>query len=165
MIKLLALDVDGVMTDGSILYGAEGEVLKGFHAQDGLGIKCLMKSGVQVVVISGRDSPPLSRRLDDLGILRRRLNCKDKVAALTDVCDELGITLADCAFMGDDWIDLAVMKVVALSMAPASAVAEVKAIAHWVAERSGGHGAVREACEFVAEHNGTPLLDQLGVGA
>lgn len=165
MIKLLALDVDGVMTDGSILYSADGEVLKSFHVQDGLGIKCLMKSGVHVVVISGRESAPLSRRLDDLGIRRRRLNCKDKVAALTDICDELGLELSDCAFMGDDWIDLKVMTAVALPLAPVNAVDAVKTAAHWVSTCAGGHGAVREACEFVAEKNGTPLLDQMGLEA
>lgn len=163
MIKLLALDVDGVMTDGSIVYSADGETQKVFHVQDGLGIKCLMKSGVQVVVISGRESAPLARRLDDLGIRRSRLNCKDKIIALTDICDELSLSLADCAFMGDDWIDLKVMQAVGLALAPSNAVAEVKAIAHWVSDKAGGAGAVRQACEFIAEKNGVPLITQMNL--
>lgn len=160
-IKLLALDVDGVMTDGSILYTADGEVMKAFHAQDGLGIKYLRKSGVEVAVISGRNSAPLARRLDDLGLRRRRLKCADKTAALQDICDDMGITLDDCAFMGDDWIDLDVMRRVAYAIAPSNAVAEVLAVARWVSVKAGGAGAVREACEHVASLNGINLVDML----
>ena len=109
-IKLLALDVDGVLTDGTILYTSNGEDIKAFHAHDGLGLKLLNKLGVEIAVISGRQSAPLTKRLDDLGIYHRRLNCKDKVAALEDICDELGITLKGVAFMGDDLVDLAAMQ-------------------------------------------------------
>lgn len=149
-IKLLALDVDGVMTDGTIMYTENGEEIKCFHAQDGLGLKLLNKLGVELAVISGRESAPLSRRLDDLGIYHRRLRCSDKVAALNDICDELGIELADVAFMGDDLIDLAAMKACGYAMAPSNAVDDVKEVAHWVGSQSGGHGAVREACEHIA---------------
>jgi len=158
-IKLLALDVDGVMTDGTILYTENGEEMKAFHAHDGLGMKYLHKAGVEIVVISGRRSKPLERRLDDLGIRRRRLKCVDKTAALSDICDELGLTLADCAFMGDDWIDMDVMRQVGYAMAPNNAAQEVKDIAHWVAESDGGHGAVREACDHIAAKMGVKLAD------
>lgn len=158
-IKLLALDVDGVMTDGTILYTAQGEEMKAFNVQDGLGMKCLRKSGVEVVVISGRRSKPLERRLDDLGIRRRRLKCSDKTAALSDICDELGLSLADCAFMGDDWIDMDVMRRVGYAMAPSNAAAEVKEIANWTSVSEGGRGAVREACDHVAAKNGVKLAD------
>lgn len=158
-IKLLALDVDGVMTDGTIHYTEHGEEIKAFNAHDGLGIKYLRKSGVEVAVISGRESRPLERRLSDLGIRRRRFKCVDKKAALMDICDELGIALEDCAFMGDDWIDLDVMKAVGYAMAPRSAVAEIKAITDWVSSKDGGQGAVREGCEHVAELNGVRLVD------
>lgn len=158
-IKLLALDVDGVMTDGTILYTQHGEEVKAFNAQDGLGMKYLRKSGVEVVVISGRQSVPLERRLDDLGIRRRRLKCADKTAALNDICDELGLMLADCAFMGDDWIDMDVMRRVGYAMAPQNAVNDVKEIAQWVSVNEGGSGAVREACEHIAEKNGVSLVD------
>ncbi len=158
-IKLLCLDVDGVMTDGTILYTEHGEEIKAFNAHDGLGIKYLRKAGIEVAVISGRGSKPLARRLSDLGIRRARFKCVDKTAALLDICDELGITLEDCAFMGDDWIDIDVMRRVSYAMAPASAVREVKEIAHWVSEKPGGQGAVRDACEHLAEQIGVRLVD------
>lgn len=158
-IKLLALDVDGVMTDGTILYTAQGEEMKAFHAHDGLGMKYLHKAGVEIVVISGRHSKPLERRLDDLGIRRRRLKCADKTSALNDICDELGLSLADCAFMGDDWIDMDVMRRVGYAIAPSNAALEVKEIADWVSVREGGRGAVREACDHIAEKNGVKLAD------
>lgn len=158
-IRLLGLDVDGVMTDGTIQYTENGEELKAFNAHDGLGIKYLKKAGVEVAVISGRESKPLERRLLDLGIRRRRFKCVDKKAALSDICDELGIGLEDCAFMGDDWIDLDVMRAVGYAMAPKSAVKEVREIADWIATNSGGQGAVREGCEHIAELMGIRLVD------
>lgn len=158
-IKLLCLDVDGVMTDGTIHYTEHGEEIKAFNAHDGLGIKYLRKAGIEVAVISGRGSKPLARRLADLGIRRARFKCVDKTAALLDICDELGITLENCAFMGDDWIDIDVMRRVCYAMAPASAVLEVKEIAHWISEKSGGQGAVREACEHLAQQIGVRLVD------
>lgn len=158
-IKLLGLDVDGVMTDGTIHYTEHGEEIKAFNAHDGLGIKYLQKAGVEVAVISGRQSKPLVRRLSDLGIRRARFKCVDKTAALLDICDELGISLENCAFMGDDWIDLDVMSQVGYAMAPASAVKEVKAIAKWVSDKPGGQGAVRDACEHLAQKIGVSLVD------
>lgn len=158
-IKLLALDVDGVMTDGTILYTEQGEEMKAFNAHDGLGMKYLRKAGVEIVVVSGRRSKPLERRLDDLGIRRRRLKCVDKTAALSDICDELGLSLADCAFMGDDLIDMDVMRKVGYSMAPSSAVQDVKDIADWISVAEGGRGAVREACDHIASKIGVKLAD------
>lgn len=158
-IKLLALDVDGVMTDGTILYTEQGEEMKAFNAHDGLGMKYLHKAGVEIVVISGRQSKPLERRLDDLGIRRRRLKCVDKTAALSDICDELDLSLADCAFMGDDLIDMDVMRRVGYAMAPTSAVQEVKDIADWISHARGGRGAVREACDHIASKIGVKLAD------
>jgi 3-deoxy-D-manno-octulosonate 8-phosphate phosphatase (KDO 8-P phosphatase) len=158
-IKVLALDVDGVMTDGTILYTENGEEIKAFNVYDGLGIKYLQKSGVDVAVISGRASKPLDRRLLDLGIRQMRFKCSDKAIALADICEDLGCEMQDCAFMGDDWIDLDVMRKVGYSMAPPNAVAEVRAIADWISIRAGGFGAVREACEHIAEKNGVRLID------
>ncbi|GHF18327.1 haloacid dehalogenase [Kordiimonas sediminis] len=158
-IKMLALDVDGVMTDGSIYYTREGEEIKAFHAQDGMGIKYLRKSGVHVVVISGRNSPPLLRRLKDLGIRHYRLKCGNKVEALCDICDDLGIDLSETAFMGDDLIDLAVMQAAGYAISPENGCNEVKAIANFITPRCGGHGAVRDACEHVADMNDIRLVD------
>ena len=156
-VKLFALDVDGVLTDGTLFYTVNGEELKAFHAQDGLGLVLLQKLGVHLAVISGRKSAPLEKRLDDLGIRRRRLKCKDKVAALEDICDELGFGLVDVAFMGDDLIDLEAMEAVGLAVAPANAVEPVRVVADFVTKREGGHGAVREACEYLALRMGLNL--------
>jgi 3-deoxy-D-manno-octulosonate 8-phosphate phosphatase (KDO 8-P phosphatase) len=156
-VRLFALDVDGVLTDGKVFYTANGEELKAFHTQDGLGLKLLQKLGVELAVISGRESAPLSKRLDDLGIYHRRLKCKDKVPALKDICDELGITLKDVAFMGDDLIDLEAMEACAYAIAPANAVDSVRVVADLVTKKSGGEGAVREACEHLALRMGHNL--------
>jgi len=158
-VKLFVLDVDGVMTDGGILYTAHGEEQKRFHAHDGLGLKLLGKLGVALAVISGRESAPLVKRLDDLGIYHRRLKCGDKVSALTDICDELDVSFEETAFMGDDLIDLAVMKACGYALAPSNAVFAVKEVADWISVKEGGHGAVREACEHLAEKMGTSLVE------
>jgi len=158
-IKLFALDVDGVMTDGTLLYSAKGEELKAFNAHDGLGLVLLKRLGMELAVISGRDGEALSQRLDDLGISHRRLRCSDKVAALQDICDDLKITMAEVAFMGDDLIDLRAMEAAGFSFAPANAVAAVKSAADLITEKSGGHGAVREACEILVEQMGASLED------
>ncbi|RMB12471.1 KdsC family phosphatase [Eilatimonas milleporae] len=159
MIRLFALDVDGVLTDGTLHYGADGEVLKAFNAKDGLGLSLLMKAGVHVAVISGRSSPALLRRLDDLGIRHHRLGTTAKNAALEDVCACLDLGFEDCAFMGDDLVDLDVMRAVAYAMAPSDAVSDVKAMADFVTDLPGGRGAVREAAEHIAARNGLTLAD------
>lgn len=164
-IRLLVLDVDGVMTDGTILYTAEGEEMKAFNAQDGLGLKLLGKAGVEIAVISGRESAPLVRRLDDLGIFHRHLKCADKVAALTSICADVGCGPEDAAFMGDDLIDLKAMMAAGYALAPANAVDDVKAVANHVTTRAGGQGAVREACEHIAATLDISLADILLEGA
>jgi 3-deoxy-D-manno-octulosonate 8-phosphate phosphatase (KDO 8-P phosphatase) len=156
-IRLLALDVDGVMTDGTIIYSEHGEHLKAFHAQDGMGIKFLRKAGVEIAVISGRNSAPLNTRLDDLGITLRRLKCSNKTLALQELCRDVGCSLDEAAFMGDDLIDFYVMQAAGYCMAPANAVKEIRDIADYVTAASGGHGAVREACEHVADKLGVKL--------
>lgn len=156
-IRLFVLDVDGVMTDGTLLYTANGEEVKAFNAQDGLGLVLLKKLGVQIAVISGRAGAPLERRLDDLGIRQRRLKCKDKVLALEDICADLGLNLSEAAFMGDDLIDIEAMEACSYAIAPANAVEPVRIIADLVTQRTGGHGAVREACEHIAMKMGHNL--------
>ena len=156
-VRLFALDVDGVMTNGSLLYSESGERVKMFHAHDGLGLVLLKRMGMEIAVISGRDSAALSRRLDDLGVVHRRLKCRDKVAALDDICADIGIGLEEVAFMGDDLIDLTAMEAVGFALAPANAVAAVKAAADHVTKMSGGEGAVREACELLAKQMGGSL--------
>ncbi len=149
-VRLFALDVDGVLTDGSLYYTAQGEELKAFHVHDGLGLKLLQQLGVEIAVISGRTSAPLEKRLDDLGIKRRALKCGNKIEALNAMCADLGIGLKDVAYMGDDLIDLEAMEASGFSLAPANAVDSVRIVADHVTSREGGKGAVREACEHLA---------------
>ncbi|WP_417451256.1 KdsC family phosphatase [Kordiimonas sp.] len=156
-VRLLALDVDGVLTDGTLYYTAHGEEMKAFHAHDGLGLKLLHKLGVEVAVISGRKSAALEKRLDDLGITHRRLRCADKVTALAELAAELALPLEDVAFMGDDLIDMGAMQASGYALAPGNAVEAVKAIADYVSPHSGGQGAVRDACEHLAGKLGSSL--------
>jgi len=156
-IRLLALDVDGVLTDGTLYYTANGEEAKAFHAHDGLGLKLLHKLGVEIAVISGRKSAALERRLDDLGITHRRLRCADKVTALAELAAELALPLDEVAFMGDDLIDLGAMRASGYALAPANAVEDVKAISDYVSPHAGGYGAVRDVCEHLAHKLGSSL--------
>jgi len=160
-VKLLALDVDGVLTDGTLYYSADGEAMKAFNAQDGLGLKLLERLGIHVAIISGRDSAALNKRLDDLGIKLRRLRCGNKVVALQEICDGLGIDISEAAFMGDDLVDLKVMEACGHPLAPANAVPAIHMVADHVPHARGGEGAVREVCEYLADRMGTPLMDAL----
>jgi len=160
-IRLFALDVDGVMTDGQLYYSADGEIMKAFNAQDGLGLVLLKKLGIEIAVISGKTSGPLIRRLDDIGIFHRRLNCSNKLEALNDICAEMDISPADVAFMGDDLIDMQVMEACGYALAPANAVEAVRVVANFISKKSGGQGAVRDACEHLALRIGHSLVAAL----
>tara|TARA_R110002110_G_scaffold91264_2_gene237629 strand:+ start:255587 stop:256108 length:522 start_codon:yes stop_codon:yes gene_type:complete len=148
-IKLLALDVDGVLTDGRIYYGNESEELKAFNIKDGLGIKLLQSAGVKVAIITGRQSEIVTRRARELGIADVIQGREDKRQALGELCELYQFSLDDCAYMGDDLPDLGAIKSVRLGMTVADAPAVVRTSAHWCSEANGGHGAVREACEFI----------------
>ncbi len=154
-IRLLILDVDGVLTDGRLVYGPTGEELKVFHVQDGLAIAEARRCGLTVAVISGRASPAVSRRMADLGVLEVHQGTNDKPAVLDALLRRQGVTLRETAYMGDDLQDLPLMRRVGLALAPANAVAEVKRVAHWVGRRAGGEGAVREALEALLKVRGT----------
>ena len=164
-IRVLALDVDGVLTDGKLHYTAHGEEMKAFHVHDGLGMKLLQKLGVEIAVISGRRSAPLEARLDDLGITHRRLRCADKVTALAELAAELALPLESVAFMGDDLIDIGAMQAAGYAIAPANALPDVAAIADYVSPLAGGEGAVRDACEHIAGLLGTSLRAVMEGGA
>jgi 3-deoxy-D-manno-octulosonate 8-phosphate phosphatase (KDO 8-P phosphatase) len=148
-IRLLVLDVDGVLTDGGLFYGASGEETKRFHVHDGLALVAARKAGLQVAVLSSRASAAVTRRLTELGVTEVHQGIGDKGAALAALCERLGIPVSAVAMMGDDLPDLAAMSRVGLALAPANAVAEVKRAAGWVARRRGGEGAVREAVEML----------------
>ena len=150
-IRLLALDADGVLTDGRIFIAdASGsEWTMGFSVRDGHGVRLLIRAGLEVAVISGRDSYGLRLRLGELGIRRSALRCRDKRAALREMLAELGLEPSQAAFVGDDLPDLPVMKHAGLAIAVADAHPDVRAAADWTTVLPGGHGAVREVCDFL----------------
>lgn len=148
-IGLLVLDVDGVLTDGRLRYDADGRESKEFHVRDGYGIQQLRHAGIQVAVISGRQSPAAAARLAELGIAEAHLGRNDKRAAFDQLTARLGIKPDRVASMGDDVPDLEVMEVAALGIAVADAHPVVLAAADWVTRAAGGRGAVREACDLL----------------
>ena len=148
-IKLLALDVDGVLTDGSIYISPAGEVFKGFNAKDGMGISCALRSGLQIAVITGRQSPIVERRCEELGITLLQQGVKDKRLALQQMAQELGLAREEIAYMGDDLNDIPAFKASGLNLVPADAAMEVLAVADIITKASGGRGAVREAITMI----------------
>lgn len=154
-LRLVAFDVDGVFTDGRFYLSDDGTETKAFHTQDGYGIRQLLLSGVAVAVISGRRSAAVEKRMDELGVQHVVLGCKDKVAALGELANSLNIDLADCAYVGDDFPDLALLEKVGLSVSVANGVAAVQERCDYVTRKPGGFGAVREVCDLVvAARNG-----------
>ena len=150
-IKLLALDVDGVLTDGKIYYGNNGEELKAFNIKDGLGIKLLQRVGVTVAIVTGRRSAIVTRRAMELGISDVIQGREDKLTALEELCAQLGVTLNECAYMGDDLPDLSAIGAAGLGLSVVDGAGPVRAAAQWCSTRRGGDGAVREACEFILQ--------------
>lgn len=153
-IRLLALDVDGILTDGRIVYGNNGEELKAFNIKDGLGIKLLQQAGVNVAIITGRQSAIVARRAGELGIEHVIQGREDKREALEELCRLCELAPNDCAYMGDDLPDLGAINHCGLGMTVADASAEVREAALWQSQRCGGDGAVREACEFILRARG-----------
>lgn len=148
-IKLLILDVDGVMTDGRLHYDASGREFKSFHVRDGFGIKRLMEAGVTVAVISGRQSQSAAARMAELGIRHVLLGREDKTAALEQLLAQLGIGADNAACIGDDVPDLPIMSRVALPIAVADCHDAIAAAAAWRTTLPGGAGAVREVCDLL----------------
>ena len=153
-IQLLLLDVDGVLTDGTIVYTEGGGESKGFNTQDGFGLRLLQDSGVDVGLITARTSEAVKRRATDLGFAHLYQGRKDKTAVYEEILDQTGLQPLQTAYMGDDWLDLPLLGRVGLSAAPANSVIEVKRWVHYVCEQSGGRGAVREFCELILEGRG-----------
>lgn len=146
-IRLLVLDVDGVLTDGRLYFGPRGEALKVFHVRDGNGIVQLRRAGIAVVVISGRRSSMVAARCRELGVQYLYQGVRDKLPVLKRLCARLKVPLAACACVGDDLPDLPVLQAVALSFAVADAHATVRRAARFVTTLAGGEGAVREVCD------------------
>jgi 3-deoxy-D-manno-octulosonate 8-phosphate phosphatase (KDO 8-P phosphatase) len=153
-IRVAFFDVDGVMTDGGIFLSDEGETLKRFHILDGLGLKLLPKAGITPVVITGRDSRPLRKRLDALGVTHVHYGTEDKRPAAEQSLATLGCDWSQAAAMGDDWPDLPVLRRCALAVAPPHAHAEVRASARYVTQAAAGHGAAREFCDLLLVASG-----------
>lgn len=153
-IQVAFFDIDGVLTDGGLYFTDEGETLKRFHILDGLGLKLLQRGGITPVVITGRDSAPLRRRLAALGVTRAYFGTEDKAPAAERALAELGLDWSQAAAIGDDWPDLPVLRRCAFAVAPANAHAEVKAIAHHVTSVPGGQGAAREFCDLLLVASG-----------
>ncbi len=152
-IKLLALDVDGVLTNGSLYFGNQGEELKSFNILDGLGIKLLQDNGVSVAIITGRQSTLVAKRASDLNIKYVIQGREDKLTALNELLKKLNLTLDQAAYMGDDLPDLAAIIQCRLGITVASAYPFVKDIADWITDKSGGEGAVREVSDLILSAN------------
>ena len=153
-LKLLILDVDGVLTDGKLFFDNDGNEYKSFHAQDGHGIKMLRQTGVEVAVISGRKSKSVALRMKNLGIEHVYQGHENKVAAFNEIIELIGITPEQAAHVGDDVIDLPVMIRVGLAIAVNDANFAVKQHADWCTTLPGGQGAVREVCDFIMQAQG-----------
>ena len=154
-IKLLLLDVDGVLTDGRIIFDANGIESKFFNVKDGHGIKLLQRTGIEVGIVSGRKSQVVTNRAAELGITRVFQGALDKLGPYREILKETGLADDEVAFMGDDIIDVPVMRRVGLAAAPADAVEEVLPHAHFIARNRGGWGAVREVCDLLLKGQGT----------
>jgi 3-deoxy-D-manno-octulosonate 8-phosphate phosphatase (KDO 8-P phosphatase) len=152
--KAAIFDVDGVLTDGSLFIGEHGEVVKAFNTLDGHGLKLLAQGGTLPLVITGRDSAAVRRRVADLGLQHAVYGAGDKLAAATQLLASLGIGWEDTAAIGDDWPDLPLLARAAFACAPPNAHAEVRAAAHHVTAAAGGHGAAREFCDLLLTASG-----------
>jgi len=153
-IRLLLLDVDGVLTDGTITYTADGGESKGFNTQDGFGLRILQEAGVEVGLITARTSEAVTRRAADLKLRYVYQGAGRKNDVFEDILKQSGLRPPQAAYMGDDWLDLPLLARAGLAAAPANAVAEVRQRAHYVTRLSGGRGAVRELCELILEAQG-----------
>lgn len=154
-VRLAIFDIDGVLTDGRLYFGAGGETLKVFHTLDGHGLKMLAMGGIATGLLSGRNSEAAAARARELRIPHVMLGVEDKLDRFDALCAELRLDASQCAFVGDDLPDLPVMQRCGLAVAVANAVQEVKAVSHMVTDAAGGHGAVREFCDFLLRAQGS----------
>ena len=154
-IKLIVFDVDGVMTDGSLYLCDDGQEFKAFHSHDGLGMKMLKASGVEMAIITGRSSNVVIKRAENTGVAHFYQGVEDKLEALEHLAQKLGLELSQCAFMGDDVVDLPPMRRSGLAISVPAAPPLVKQHSHYVTTLEGGHGAVREVVELIMQAQGT----------
>ncbi len=154
-VRLAAFDVDGVLTDGALYYTDAGEEFKAFNVQDGHGIKMLQESGVAIAIITSRSSKLVANRARNLGIDHLYQGVENKLDAMNELLTKLGLTLAEAGYMGDDVIDLPVLRRCGFAASVPEAPALVRQHAHYITRARGGHGAVREYCEIVMHAQGT----------
>ncbi len=153
-VKLLLLDVDGVLTDGTITYTHEGTEIKSFHTRDGFGIRLLQEAGVAVGLITARTSEAVRRRAEDLKLAHVYQGCRNKIEAYRELLAKLALAEREIAYMGDDWLDLPLIRRVGFSVTVADGVHEVRQVADYVTTRPGGRGAVREICDLIIAAKG-----------
>jgi 3-deoxy-D-manno-octulosonate 8-phosphate phosphatase (KDO 8-P phosphatase) len=153
-INLMVFDVDGVLTDGSLWYGDQGEIFKRFHAHDGHGLKMLLNSGIRVALITGRTSKIVGIRAAELGISDVLQDVRDKGQALTELVNRHRLSFESVGFMGDDLIDIPAMQKSGFAASVPNAPAYITQTAHWVSTLQGGHGAVRECCDLILASQG-----------
>ncbi len=151
-IRLLVMDVDGVMTDGKVTYASDGQELKSFNIKDGLGIKRANASGIETAIITARTSPMVERRVLELNITYLIQGREDKLTALADLVGQMNLSLDQVAYIGDDLTDLTAIESVKLGACPADAAIEVRSKADWVSSRAGGDGCVRELCDLLVSY-------------
>jgi 3-deoxy-D-manno-octulosonate 8-phosphate phosphatase (KDO 8-P phosphatase) len=153
-VKVMIFDVDGVLTDGSLHYGPDGEAMKTFFVLDGLGIQMLQKAGIQTAIISARHSPIVVKRAADLGIAHVYQGIHDKRIAFAKLLEETGFTAEQCGYIGDDVIDLPLLHKVGFAVTVPSGHPEIQHRVHYVTRANGGRGAVREVCDLVLRAQG-----------
>lgn len=159
-IKLLLLDVDGVLTDGTLLYSGTAVESKSFNTQDGFGLRLLKEAGIATGVITARKSEVVQRRAEELKMTYIYQGAVHKNTAFNEILAQSGLKPFEIAYMGDDWLDLVILQQVGLAVSPANAMHEVQEAVHFITPRSGGHGAVRDLCDLLIEGQGltTKLL-------
>ncbi len=158
-VKLLALDVDGVLTDGGLYYTEKGEELKKFNVKDGMGLKLIMEAGVEVAIVTASPSASVSFRAQKLGITHVFCGVEDKLRVVKELCQKLQLGLDEVAYVGDDINDLSLLETVGCPLTVADAIAVNKDVAIYVTKQPGGYGAVREICDHILLNKGIkPLI-------
>jgi 3-deoxy-D-manno-octulosonate 8-phosphate phosphatase (KDO 8-P phosphatase) len=162
-IRMLVLDVDGVLTDGKLYFDHAGNEMKAFNTRDGMGIKALQRVGIEIAVITGRKSEAVAQRMAQLGVQHVYQGREDKLSAFLHLLEATGLDAQQICFAGDDWIDLPVLLRAGLAVSVADAEERVKQQAHWITSRNGGDGAVREVCNLIlaAQDKEQTILDEI----
>ncbi len=156
-VRLVAMDVDGTLTDSAMYFSPQGEAMKRFSTRDGMGVTLLHRAGIPCVIITSENSEIARRRAEKLKIEHVILHSHDKTRDLSNLIEKLGIAMEAVAYIGDDVNDAPVMKLVGLAACPSDAVATIKSVAHYVCNASGGNGAMRELAELVLTAHGKPV--------